>query len=575
MGSVRMGVVGLVVWREASMVVGRDGFRTRVKMGTGEMGLRMKICSLLVVAAVLGAGVCSRAQAQLRPDEVLVVYDGRTASSRDVAEYYAGSAKVPGGAGNLAGVRPGVLVMNLANSGAPVAAAGDIAYTDFPVKIRNPIRSYLIANNLTQRVRCLVMTRGLPHRMQDSDVPAIGDDPASLVDEFNSSDVTCASVDSELTLLWIDLNAGENGGAADSKDDGCILNPYWRASLPIGSFTNVNNRAAKTFTASGPGPVWMLGGMGASKLTAGDMLLVTRLDGRSLADVRGMIDRAQNLIYNVNTANVILDESGSDGVADAAANSELDNQGSLPALRSGDDYERARDYMLNTDKRFAPGVIHYDALQDAAHFFVGPRIDFQGQGMLVTGPVALLATYGSNHAGTFPTTASGQSAATIFAESYNYANGAIFNTIESFNGRDYGGIGGQPFIPQEQSSDFIASGGTFAIGHVWEPLADTVPDNEFLVTNYLLGNLSWAEAAWTSIPCLSWSHIVLGDPLARASRTSEDVDGNGRVNVGDLYAWTASPTDIDRSGAADAADRLLLMKTVRFYERGDMENRRP
>ena len=305
-------------------------------------------------------------------------------------------------------VRPGVLVMNLANSGAPVAAAGDIAYTDFPVKIRNPIRSYLIVNNLTQRVRCLVMTRGLPHRMQDSDVPAIGDDPASLVDEFNASDVTCASVDSELTLLWIDLNAGENGGAADSKDDGCILNPYWRASLPIGSFTNVNNRAAKTFTASGPGPVWMLGGTGASKLTAGDMLLVTRLDGRSLADVRGMIDRAQNLIYNVNTANVILDESGSDGVADAAANSELDNQGSLPALRSGDDYERARDYMLNTDKRFAPGVIHYDVLQDAAHFFVGPRIDFQGQGMLVTGPVALLATYGSNHAGTFPTTAGGQ-----------------------------------------------------------------------------------------------------------------------------------------------------------------------
>ena len=102
-----------------------------------------------------------------------------------------------------------------------------------------------------------------------------------------------------------------------------------------------------------------------------------------------------------------------------------------------------------------------------------------------------------------------------------------------------------------------------------------MPDNEFLVTNYLLGNLSWAEAAWTSIPCLSWAHIVLGDPLARASRTSEDVDGNGRVNVGDLYAWTVSPTDIDRSGAADAADRLLLMKTVRFYERSDMENRRP
>src|SRR5205814_669498 len=117
-------------------------------------------------------------------------------------------------------------------------AAGDISYTDFPAKIRNPIRAYLIANNLTQRVRCLVMTRGLPHRMQDSNHPAVGDDPGSFIDEVNASDATCASVDSQLTLLWLDLDAGENGGAADSKDDGCILNPYWKSSLPIGFFSS-------------------------------------------------------------------------------------------------------------------------------------------------------------------------------------------------------------------------------------------------------------------------------------------------------------------------------------------------
>lgn len=528
----------------------------------------------ILAALAISLAFVGRAHAQLRPDEVLVIYDSRTPDSRDVAEYYAGSARVPGGAGNLPGVRPQVLVLNLADTGAPQAAPGDISYTDFPIKIRNPIRAYLIANNLTQRVRCLVMTRGLPHRMQDSDQPTVGDDPAAFVDEVNGSDATCASVDSQLTLLWLDLNAGESGGALDSKDDGCIVNPYWKSALPIDSFTNANNRAPKTLTAATPGPVWIATGQGTARLTAGDMLLVSRLDGRSLSDVRNLIDRAQNLIYNVNTAQVILDESGSDGIADSGPNGELDNNGSLPSLRAADDYETARDFMLNTDRRFAPANIRYDALANADHFFVGPLINFQGQGILVTGPVALLATYGSNHAGSFPTTPQGDGAGPIYARSYNYAPGAIFNSIESYNGRDFGGVGGHPFIGQEQASDFLASGGTFAIGHVWEPLADTVPDNQYLVSNFLLGNLSWAEAAWTSIPCLSWMHVVIGDPLARPARTSEDVDGNGRITVEDLYAWHASPTDIDRSGAADNTDRLVLMKSLRFYERTDMIGRR-
>jgi hypothetical protein len=527
----------------------------------------------ILAAAALSLALPGRAHAQLRPDEVLVVYDSRIPDSRDVAEYYAGSAKVPGGAGNLAGVRPQVLVLNLANTAAPQSAPGDISYADFPTKIRNPIRTFLTANNLTQRIRCLVMTRGLPHRMQDSDNPGVGDDPASFVDEFNGSDPTCASVDSQLTLLWLDLNAGENGGPSDSKDDGCILNPYWKASLPIGSFTNANNRAAKTFTPDQPGPVWISTGTGTARLTAGDILLVSRLDGRSLSDVRNLIDRAQSLVYNVNTAQIIFDESNSNGVADPVPNGELDNNGNLP-LWVNDDYEFTRDFMLNTDRRFAPSGIHYDALANADHFFVGPRVDFQGQGILVPGPVAQQATNGRNPPRAFPTTPGGQGAGQIFAQSFNYAPGAIFNTIESYNGRDFGGVGGHPGVPQEQASDFLQSGGTFAIGHVWEPLADTIPDNQYLVSNFLLGNLSWAEAAWTSIPCLSWMHVVIGDPLARPARTSEDIDSNGRVTVDDLYAWHAAPTDIDRSGAADGADRLILMKSLRFYERSDMIGRR-
>jgi hypothetical protein len=522
----------------------------------------LKHLAILALAAAPAA-------AQLRPDEVLVIYDSRIPDSRAVAEFYAGSAKVPGGVGNRPGARPGVRVFDLATSGAPVTNPGTIAFVDFVPRLRTPIRNYLASNNLDRTVRCLVLTKGLPHRIDDSDFGSVGDNPGAFVGEYTSNDVACASVDSELTLLWQDLHEGEAGGAADSKADGLILNPYWKSASPIGSFSTANIRTQKAFTSVNVGPVWGLGGTGATRLTPGDMYLVCRLDGPTLADVEGMVNRAASIRYDTGAHALLLDESGSNGVADASGNSELDNQAALGALRAGDDYERTRD-QLALDGRFVH--VRYDAASNAPNFFIGPRISPTG-GILINEPVALLASYGSNHAGTFPTY-SGGSVARVFADSFHYVNGAIFNTIESYNGRDFGGLG-VGAIDQEQASHFIAAGGTLAIGHVWEPLADTIADNEFLASNFVLGELSWAEAAWSSIPCLSWMHIVIGDPLARPSRSSEDIDQDQRVGIGDAYAFAVSPTDINRSGAADAADRAILYRTLRFYERSDLINRRP
>lgn len=529
----------------------------------------MRTKHFLIIAAMFTAA--ATASAQLRPDEVLVVYDSRIPDSRAVAEFYAGSAKVPGGVGGLAAARPGVRVFNLAASGAPVTSAY-LPFSDFAPKLRDPIRAFLLARHLEQKVRCLVMTKGLPHRIDDSDSTNIGDNPAGFIDEFNSGDVTCASVDSELTLLWQDLTTGENGGTADSKADGMVINPYWRLSVPLNSFTTANIRTQKVFSSS-PGPVYAPFGSGPSRLTPGDMYLVTRLDGRTLDDVRACITRGKAILYNVDADHLLFDEADSNGINDGGANSELDNQGALASLRAGDDYEKSRDYLLNTDKRFAPGVVDYDALGGADHFFIGPRLNPQG-GIPITGNIALLATYGSNHGAFFPTTPSGQSLGALFAQTFNYANGAIFNTIESYNGRDFGGAG-IGFIVQEQASDFIASGGTLAIGHVWEPLADTIADNEFLVKNFLEGDLSWAEAAWSSVPVLSWMHVVIGDPLARPARTSEDINADARVSVADLYAYEVLPRDIDRSGSATAADRALVVRSLRFNERGDLVAGRP
>ena len=64
--------------------------------------------------------------------------------------------------------------------------------------------------------------------------------------------------------------------------------------------------------------------------------------------------------------------------------------------------------------------------------------------------------------------------------------------------------------------------------------------------------------------------IVIGDPLARPMRSSENIDGNTRVNIDDLYAYDRAPVDINRSGAADAADRAILMRVLRYNERPDI-----
>lgn len=517
------------------------------------------------VAAVTALAACAgSASAQLRADEVLVVFDSRISDSAAVAQYYTS-------------VRPRVRALDLASTGATATTPGDISYGDFVARLRDPIRAHLTSSGAIRTTRCIVLTKGLPHRIQDTDSPAAGDNPSTLVTEFNNNDITCASVDSELTLLWQNLNTGEAGGATDSLSDGLIVNPYWRVRVPISTYTTGFIQSAKVFGTTSPGPVRTVGGSGATKLTPGDMVLVSRLDAPTVVQVRAMIDRAQMIVYDTENDVILLDASGSDNIANPTANTELDNIGGAPfnAIYGGDDYEKTRDQM-NADGRWLASRVIYD--QFGGQFYVGPRIEYQNVTVSVMQPLALLATYGANHGGTYPTTAAGASASNTYAESFNYANGAIFNTIESYNGRAFGGLnaGG---TNQEQASDFLAAGGTFAIGHVWEPLAATIPDNEQLAANFLRGRMTWAEAAWSSIGSLSWMHIVLGDPLAMPWRTREDQRADGAATVDDLAVWEQrSPTDplknVNRAGAADDTDRQLMLQSLRFGERGDLINRR-
>lgn len=530
---------------------------------------------LALLAGWAAMGACVRpCAAQLAEDQVLVVYDSRVQDSREVAEFYAGSAKVPGGMGGQPGVHPRVRAVNLATIGGglscgspPCIATPSINHLQFTTSFRDPLKNYLISQGVQRRVRCIVLTKGLPHRIIDTDSVGVGDSPAGAAAEFNAGDATYASVDSELSLMMIDLIAGEVGGTGDSKADGMIVNPYWRSTQPITASRTLNIQSAKSITnLVGVGQIWRAGtGTAAANIAPGDIYLVGRLDGTTLADVQNSIARAQGIVLDENAGAFILDEGAGAGLQNNSdTDNEFDNDGPTQ-INGGDDYEQTRDLLI-ADKRWLAANVRYDFAPGPSGFIVGPLINFGG-GIVVSQPVAHLGTLGNNHNGGCPGTAGMD-----YAASFTYINGAVFNTLESFNGRALGGL--TTLANQEQAADFLAAGGTLAIGNVNEPFSLSVADNLQIAQSFWLGNLTWIEAAYASLPVLSWQQTVLGDPLARVVRKREDITGDGVMNIDDLVAFyeSASPPDLNRDGSVNKDDYALLERSVRAAEHANMNS---
>jgi hypothetical protein len=291
----------------------------------------------------------------------------------------------------------------------------------------------------------------------------------------------------------------------------------------------------------------------------GDMYLTARLDGpkrigqSAIFAVRAMLERAKrasNPSFGINPAQAVAVFDDAPGQSKNFDNNRTFN------LTYGVDYWEYSDvvnqppdadqcrvkedygygYIMLTDSDPHEGILNIGGFPVAAGSF-GVMFDRRNatrtsqadlNNYAAANParvnpqgIILLATYGKNGDEGNPFNyllVGGPGGGPLF----NVVNGAVFTSIESFNAVTmFSDVNTAP-VSQGKLVDFITIGGTAAVGHSFEPQPDAAIDNEFLFYNLLAdangdgrADLTLVEAAFTAIPYLSWSELLIGDPLMR------------------------------------------------------------
>ena len=142
---------------------------------------------------------------------------------------------------------------------------------------------------------------------------------------------------------------------------------------------------------------------------------------------------------------------------------------------------------------------------------------------------------------------------------FQFAKGAIFNTIESFNGWSFG------FGRAEQGliSDFIHTGGTGGGGTVYEPFLGGQTQDEIMFSAYSIG-YSLVDAAYQSFPYIAWQNTIVGDPLTRIFECENTVISSNT---------TIGPADFDCDVTVPIGITLTIASgtTVNFNKNAELK----
>jgi uncharacterized protein (TIGR03790 family) len=360
---------------------------------------------------------------------VLVVVNDASETSRTIAEYYARKRAVPA-----------INICHITTS-----TEDTIERVDFDRQIQGPTARCIAAMSGQDRILYIVLTKGVPIRIQGTS---------------SGREATVASVDSELTLLYR-RQLGLNSPIA-----GPLPNPYFAGNQPASGLP-------KPFTHE-----------------RADVFLVTRLDGFTVDDVIGLIDRS---LASQKDGRILLDGRAS---WQASGNTWLKTAADI--LKSVGLGDRVELDESSTVLRNGESVLGYyswgsndPAIKDRnlnQHFVPG----------------ALAAMFVSSDARTFK-----EPPAT-------WTLGEMNNPQTYYAG-----------TPQSLTGDLIRAGVTGTAGHVAEPFLDATIRPDILFPAYVTG-ANLAEAFYQAMPYLSWQTIVIGDPLCAPFRTrvvaTEEID---------------------------------------------------
>ncbi len=531
--------------------------------------------------------------ADLGPSDVLLLVNARSHTSRYIAkmyrEYYPEIEDWQ------------VLELDgLPDCSGPEATAADeiITRDQYNTLIADPLRSYLSVLGIETTVTVIITTAGLPYRIEDCTYPDVIYPAGSNYNRVSQSCsmVTAASVESELTCLWTS-DYGPNPFGLPNR----MVNPYhgYRASS-IGLFERVAP-GIKTFqwnhavTVTGTAPrmegqmlyVWPPNyGTVNRSFHAGDIYLTCRLDGpkrqgqTAVFAVRKMLERArrasspefginpsvtaavfddaptksedQNRVFNLDgSMNFYWYEPGTVQPPDARTILNMDDYVEAFKILSGGasvgEHQISRGFM---DTGYG-----LTALLDRRAGMRTTQQDLEAGEQVV-----FFSCYGRN--GDEGDTGNywlkdGQPLLML-------SNGAVFTSIESFNAVTlFSDVATAP-VSQCKIVDFLEAGGTGAIGHAFEPLSSAAIDTTFLAYNLLadgdgdgFADLTFVEAAFTGIPFLSWSEVVLGDPLMRIA-----------YGAGETESWKPLPGDVDRNNRVNSWDIYL----IKYYLNGSLRD---
>jgi len=328
-----------------------------------------------------------------------------------------------------------------------------------------PIKQYLINNNLTETIRYIVLCKGIPFKIQAAGDYGIG------IGNISVDGLLCMlGTDNYETLLDSIWNKYSSYALPDPNY--CyvclpqITNPYYDADPNL----NMNSRFKPgVFTRDWNGNTIKLD------------YLVSHLDGISYNMVKEMIDLSSEAIHSDNydwfiDADPIPCFGGS--IMVSFANSTASKLNSI-------------------------GFTNYsfDTTEDTVTYHSVPVMSYSSNGVHTT-----LGPYHDPNCQNFAFSPDYIQSSLHF----DYAPGAIFNTAESFNCYLLSSI--SRITQMGQVVDFFVKGGTLGLGHAYEPFTFGIVNNSIMFPSYQVG-YSFIDAAYMGTYYLAWQNVIVGDPL--------------------------------------------------------------